>query len=295
MKEASFVPSPYLYNGKCCQAFLPRGLSRLDCPQRPLSKVVHPNHVRAHVPSPDPSSLLDDLRSGSQPKQLVALVRLTSIPPHEALILLEQSETLTSPNIQVRLTALATLGKLGCRERADVLVNALESDQEHSIRAAAASGLGNLLHPNEGEKAVQGYPYVLKALIRASQNDENFIVRYAALIALGELGNPDAIETVLPIIRSLSAPALEATAAVAAIGKMTDSGGPSPEVFNAVAARASDRDELVRAAVVRTLANWSNIDAVPELLLRMKRDETRYGQSNHVQAILDDVLHDEST
>ncbi|CAN8066379.1 unnamed protein product [Agarophyton chilense] len=292
MNIIGFVSQTYTYGQRRHQTSLPAKLGRCSQRRPPDCLRLPKRWLRAHLPSPDPDSLLADLGSGSQPRQLVALIRLSSIPPNEALALLQKTEVLQSANLQVRLTALATLGKLGNREQAGVLLEALESDRDHSIRAAAASALGNLLHPTEGEGAIQGYEKVLTALIRAAEEDEHFIVRYAALIALGELANPVAVNTVLPVVRNFAAPALEATAAVAAIGKMVDLEGPTTEVLEAVAARAADRDELIRAAVVRTLGRWKNVDSVPELLQQMQGNEKRFGQSTHVQAILDDVLGD---
>ncbi|KAI0561310.1 Armadillo-like helical domain containing protein [Gracilaria domingensis] len=294
MYRVSFVSRTCICQRHCSQAFPRTWFSSLQ--QRSPSAVrLAQCRIRAHLHSPEPDYLLQDLCSGSQPRQLVALVRLTSIPPNEALGILEKSETLASNNKQVRLSALATLGKLGFRERAGVLVNALESDGDHAVRAAAANGLGNLLHPNEGEGSVKGYENVLHALIRAAQKkDEHFIVRYAALVALGELANPSAVDIVLPIVRDLAAPALEVMAAVAAIGKMMNAGALTAEVLEAVKARAADRDELIRAAVVRTLGRWLGVHSVPELLQRMNKDEQRYGQSKHVHEILDDVLRNGS-
>ncbi|PXF43417.1 hypothetical protein BWQ96_06807 [Gracilariopsis chorda] len=245
---------------------------------------------RAQLISPNAESLLDDLCSESQARQLVALVHLSSLPPGEGIWVLRKSDVLTSRNLQVRVSAFATLGKLGIREEGRTLIVALESDPDHSIRAAAASGLGDLLRPNDGEGVVRGQGDALEALVRAAEQDAHFIVRYAALVSVGELGNPAALDAVLRVVRDLSAPALEATAAVYAIGQLANDDALTGEILDAVSARAGDREDLVRAAVVRTLGRWSNANSVPELLQRMKGDEKRFGQSTHVQAILDDVL-----
>lgn len=240
--------------------------------------------------SPKAESILDELRSGSQPKQLVALVRLISLPPREGLLILRKSDVLNSRKLQIRVSALATLGKLGIREEARTLIAVLETDPDHSIRAAAAGGLGDLLRPKTGEVVVQGQEEALEALIRAAEQDEHFIVRYAALVSVGELGNPAALNTVLRVIRDLKAPALEATAAVYAISQLAKDDALNKEIIDAVCARAGDREDLIRAAVVHTLGSWSNDNSIRELLQRMKGDEMRFGQSTHVQAVLDDVL-----
>lgn len=203
--------------------------------------------------------------------------------------MLQQSGLLESKNVQVRLTALATLGKLGFRREADTLVSALNFDPDHSVRAAAANGLGNVLRPEDGAAPVTGGEKALHALIRAANEDGHVIVRYAALVSIGDLGNPAAIHVLLPIVRNLAAPTLEAAAAIRALGDLVHGNSVSKDLLRAISARVADRDELIRAAVARRLGRWLDIGSVPELLKRMEADEKQFGQSTHVQAVLDNV------
>lgn len=242
--------------------------------------------------------------TGEQATQILALVSLPSLPPEEARGLLHDSGALRSDNVQVRLTAAATLGKLGNRGDTAALVHLLTMDPEHSVRAAAASGIGNLLRrrsrPAEaGSGAVA--PDVVEPLLAIAENDANFIVRYCALVTLGNVGDRRALPFLISVAMDSSAPPLEAAAAVAALGEIprdSDAVGIDEEVFNVVVIRARDRDDLVRAAVARTLGLWaadeerrqSSKRTAMDVLQGMNKEEERFGQSALVRSAVTDAI-----
>lgn len=223
---------------------------------------------------------------------MLALIALPQLPSAEAVSLLHKSGLLDSPNRQVRLTAVATLGKLGAAREASVLLSVLRDDtDDYSVRAAAANALGSLLPgPSDGSGLVGE---ALSALVDVATGDEHFILRYSAIVSIGSLGDRSAIETLLPIAKDIGALPLEAAAAVGAIGEVVDGKDVREEVIQAVVARARDREDLVRAAVARTLGNWKDAAGAAAVLENMRKDEERYGQSDLVRAILNDVIDDD--
>lgn len=233
--------------------------------------------------------LLDSLRSGSQPKQLQALVGLLQLPATEARGLLYESQALSSPNRQVRLSALATLGKFSDPEDADILISALKEEQDHSTRAAAANGLGAVI--SAGSDLKKTVERVVDELLLAAKNDDHFIVRYVALVSLGSVGDARAKDELLRLATDMSTPALEASAAIDALGEVLGKDVP-PNIVSVVISRAKDREDLIRAAVARTLAIWSHINSAREALSNMREDELRYGNSPFVLAVLDNVRED---
>lgn len=258
--------------------------------RRRVTLARRPQASLATPPSAD--DLLEKLKSGIQPTQMLALIVLPQLPSAEAASLLHNSGVLDSPNRQVRLTAVATLGKLGAPREASVLLSVLRDDSDdYSVRAAAASALGSLLPgPSDGSGLVG---QALSALVDVATADEHFILRYAAIVSMGNLGDRSAMETLLPIAKDVSAVPLEAAAAVRAIGEVVDGKDVEEEVMQAVVARAADKEDLVRVSVVRTLGRWKEAAGAGIVLENMRKDEERYGQSDLVRAVLNDELDDD--
>lgn len=249
-------------------------------------RLIVSKRPRASLQStPNAESLLEKLKSGVQANQMLALVALPQLPSSEAVSLLYDSGVLKSPNRQVRLTAVATLGKLRAPREANVLLDVLRDDSDdYSVRAAAANALGFLLPGVSDGSGVIGE--ALSALVDVATGDEHFILRYAAIVTMGNLGDNSAMETLLPIAKDVSAEPLEAAAAVTAIGEVVDAESVDAAVLDAVIARAADREDLVRAAVARTLQRWKQVDTAVKVLEGMRKDEERYGQSELVRAVL---------
>jgi len=98
-------------------------------------------------------------------------------------------EALKSSNVDLRVGAAITLGKIGTNKAIQPLMDALK-DAEWEVRWASATSLGNL----KAREAVDG----LIALLR----DEFWEVRRAAAIALGKVKDPKAIEPLAEALKS---------------------------------------------------------------------------------------------
>lgn len=236
---------------------------------------------------PEGNALLDKLKSGVQSKQMLALVLLPQLPSAEAVSLLYESNVLDSTNRQVRLTAVATLGKLRAPQEANRLVSVLrDASDDYSVRAAAANALGFLL---PGAKYGSGIlEEALSALVDVATGDEHFILRYSAIVTMGNLGDQSAMDTLLPIAKNEASSPLEAAAALGAIGEIVSDENVQNGILDIVAARAADREEFVRAAVARTLKRWVTTEKAASIFSQMKTDEEKYGKSDLVRAILND-------
>lgn len=152
------------------------------------------------------------------------------------------------------------------------------------MRAAAANGLANIpFSPRDrvGDNVTRG-------LIDAT-SDSHFIVRYAAIVAMGCLSDDTFLHTLQDIATNVAAPALEAAAAIRALGEIVEPNHVSQQLLSIVTKRAADRDDFIRAAVARTLGRWIGVANVQLLLDKMKLDEVKYGQSVMVNTILDNV------
>jgi len=272
-------------------------------PGCPLGRVRHQTigtttkslrRPRACLPTaPNATDLIQRLSHPHQPTQTLALISLSGLPQEQALSALHTSKILQSPNPQVRLTALATLGKLGAAEETRTLVAAMCDDEDHSVRAAAASGLGSLLDARDGVLGDARDPYVSEAasaLEKAATSDEHFIVRYAAIVSLGNVGDSGAVEMLLRVARDSSSPILEAAASVEALGEVVALEEAERDVLEVCEARARDRDDLVRAAVARTLGSLCERGVGCGSLQRMLEEEGRYGRSEMVLVVLNDVM-----
>lgn len=254
--------------------------------QRPTYANLTPNSDDTN----SENTQLQGLQSNNQLQQIRILLSLEQEAPETAAALIHKSGVLNSKNQQVRLTALATLGKLGLKSEVSVLKSILQSDSDHANRAAAANALGSLLENLNAVKKDTEIIIGIEALVQAAKEDEHFIVRYAAIVGIGNAGNDMAVSTLLPIAENIAAPALEAAAAVRALGEVLDVLNVNGNILETVRTRAADREDLVRAAVARTLGEWRSIPEASVSLQEMKRNEDKYGQSNLVQTILDDIL-----
>lgn len=248
---------------------------------------------RASLTSPGGREDLEEkLRNGSQGEQMRAMIVLPQLPSEESVALLHSAGVLRSENRQVRLTAVATLGKLGMRSEGRTLLSVLRDDvnEDYSVRAAAANALGILLEPRAepgGEALVRE---AVNALIHAVVTDESFIVRYSAIVSLGNMAQPTALSTLMSLVSDTESPPLEASAAVTAVGEMLPKKDVQEEVFAAITRRARDPEQFVRASVARTLGRWKGLGNSIEVLHNMQIEEAKEGKSVMVQTILREVL-----
>lgn len=265
--------------------------------------------------SPSTDEILNDLRRDGEPQQILALISLLRLPSSEAAYqLLKESNVLSSQFRKTRIAALDALGKLRLRsETTGILVDVLRNDSDHSIRAAAAGALSVThavtISENFGDNGVTtmyntelrqrqqqeqkedgSYHDAVMALRHAATNDEHFIVRYSAIVALGNVCDVEAIPMLLKLVGDRATPTLETASAVDALGEIIAPPDVSPDCLCSVTARATDREDLVRAAVARTLARWRSISDASDALSQMMSNEVRYGRSSFVLNLLQHLV-----
>lgn len=269
----------------------------------------NPSQLRDPNRTPD---LLANLRSDGEPRQILALISLARLPGPDALALLQECGALTSQFRKTRIAALDALGKTRVRTESTTLIAVLQSDTDHSIRAAAAAALSTVLTAEEGvlledagpdaranasrpESRDDIFTNTVEALREAMTKDEHFIVRYSAIVALGNLQDDDAIDLLLPLIQSPDAAPLEIASAIDAVGEIVPPSRLREEWLYAVNSRALHPDDLIRAAVVRTLAGWRSVEGVSATLTTMLKNEVEYGRSTFVLALLQYFIGNDKT
>jgi len=123
-------------------------------------------------------------------------------------------------------------------------------DEDATVRAAAADGLGQL-----------GVGAAVPALIRALK-DAAPAVRAAAAVALGQLRDPQAVD---PLIAALEDAQWEVrTAALEALGRLGDR-----RAWSSVVARLEDVDQEVRQQAAETLGVVGDETVVEKLVLTL--------------------------
>lgn len=106
-----------------------------------------------------------------------ALLSLRDASPETVAPLAEIS--IRDTHVQMRSYTCMLLGKKPSETAYQLLIEALQSDQDQGVRADAAGALGAL-------KDVRAWEY----LMRAYYEDTEWIVRYSALVSLGNLADP---------------------------------------------------------------------------------------------------------
>lgn len=269
--------------------------------------------------------LFEALRDEGSKQQAVAFVAVTRMPPQLALKLLEESGVLNSRFRKTRISALNVLGTLKIINQSIYLAEVLEKDPDYSIRAAAAGALsyildegnallsttqmsgesnlmksgsddtklGSLRTTNEVSDTVDDeecLKLAARALRKAATDDDHFLVRYSSIVALGTLRDVASVDLLLPLIQTFATPTLEAAAAIDALGEILRPKDVSAKVLSAVRARATDTDDLIRAAVARTFDAWRAIPEAAENLPAMLRNEVKFGRSSFVLSLLHTLI-----
>lgn len=277
-------------------AFIPATPLNLKRPQSSTVSLQRPhNHQhcqrRRHgrttlsMKPPEEDELIFDLRDDGSPKQILALIKLTKLPSSEkALNILQKSEVMKSQFRKTRIAVLDTLGKLRQPSSLPMLTSTLQNDTDHSIRAAAAGGLGEILVPEEHKENS------CSILREAALHDDHFIVRYSAIVTLGNIGDIRSIPVLIPLISNLNTPALECSAAIDAVGEILSIDLVTDSFLQTVLIRVNDDEDLIRAAVVRTLVRWKRIKGVSEVLSSILKTEVEQGRSSFVHALLQQLL-----
>ncbi|MGQ0667598.1 MAG: HEAT repeat domain-containing protein [Nitrospiraceae bacterium] len=155
----------------------------------------------------------------------------------------------------VRLTAAESLGKIGDRTAAPVLLQALH-DPDPRVREAAAKSVGAL--PAGGGEAESELVTLL--------SDLAIPVRHAAAQALGTRAGTPALTTALTGLLTNPDPTVRQAAAHALF--LVEGHG----ALSALSTSATDSDPVVRQWVIAALGETGDIRAAPVLLERLRHD-----------------------
>ncbi|MEO0854006.1 MAG: HEAT repeat domain-containing protein [Cyanobacteria bacterium J06648_11] len=164
------------------------------------------------------------LKSEDLGDRLQAVNQVRALDAETALVLL--STAAQDDSARVRYAAISQIGTLSLNEPSEVLPllrQALFSDPEVDVRAAAAAALGDLQQPEALPDLLQAYERekgewliafsvvaamgqlgdarAYDTIVSALQGDEP-LVQTVAAAALGDLGDPRAVEVLVPLIES---------------------------------------------------------------------------------------------
>ena len=201
--------------------------------------------LECSVPVVVVNSALFDLRAGRFERMHKRLVTLLKNHRHEI-------------SLPVHLQALRTLGQIVNAETAELLTQALQSENSR-IRECAANALGPL-----------GNPDTVQPLIVALK-DPNRNVRIAAARALGQLGKSDAVQHLISALED-SDNELRSTAA-RSLGELADLKASHP-LIKAI----KDEYDSLRGAAASSLGRLGNNKVIEHLLdaLKDKKSNVRW-------------------
>lgn len=125
------------------------------------------------VPANRRASVFDDLEMLSEADTLVSFINVARM-------------ALTDSDPRVRKKAISLLWEDEDHRTAAPLIQIMETDPDSTVRAAAASGLGNFIYMGELEEIpAETLKTVEEALLSVMQSQEDVLVRRRALEALG--------------------------------------------------------------------------------------------------------------
>lgn len=200
-------------------------------------------------------SLRQQLQSEDLGERLRAVNHVRELPATEAVELLLFAAQ--DGSARVRYAALSQLGTHPIANPDQVLPTlrqALLSDPEVDVRAAAAACLGDL-------KATAA----LTDLLAAYDRETEWLLQFSVIAALGELGDRGAFETVVAALAHAND--LVRTAAAAALGDLAD-----PRAVPYLAPLAADSDWQMRFRVCLALGQIKDATTQP-LLVQLAQDE----------------------
>jgi HEAT repeat protein len=175
------------------------------------------------------------LESSNLRDRMVALANLRHVPAEDAVPLIKK--VLDDDSLQLRSMAIFALGIKQTAECYEILVRILQTDPDYGIRADAAGALGYL-----------GDARAFEALARAFYEDTDWLVRFSAAVALGNIKDPRAHEILIQALDSKEMVLQEA--AISALGEIGDL-----EAVDSILRFAQSDDWLVRQRLAEALSN----------------------------------------
>lgn len=206
----------------------------------------------------DSESLRQQLQSSDVGDRLRAINLIRNLPSHDAVMLLLHAAQDSSA--RVRYAALSQLGGHPIPDATQVLPTlrqALLSDPEVDVRAAAAACLGDLKDPT-----------VLPDLLAAFERETEWLLQFSVIAALGELGDVGAFDALVSALSHEND--LIRTAAAAALGDLGD-----PRAIPYLEPLINDPDWQLRFRVCLSLGHIDDAATQP-LLAQMAQDPNEH-------------------
>jgi HEAT repeat protein len=191
-------------------------------------------------------------------------------------------EAIKNPDLQIHLAAVDKLAGRKDRETIDILIRIAENRSEHwKVQLKAIDLLGKagdprsidlltfILNSNASEwkcPAIQSYAatalgnfnnnmHVIEALVKGMRNEE-VIIREASIRALGNIGNPEVIPQLLPMLKDANIAVRIGT--VEALWRIRD----RRAVFYLKEVSENDLNIAVRGAARRALGFFDNSEVI---------------------------------
>lgn len=221
---------------------------------------------------PSPEFVRSLLTATTKAEQQKGLLLVRNLPPTHALELLHLCLS-TSKNDFIRATAAISIGELKLSDEASsahairTLQELIATDEDYSVRAAAAAGLGYVSGVTITDSVRGG---VIQTLRRAVWEDAEWQVQFSALAALGNLRDARAVPLLTQYLDSDNDLLVQA-----AVGALGDIGEPSviPELLELLGCK----DMMTRQRLAQALTSMSADDgreAVIDALRTLSRDQS---------------------
>jgi HEAT repeat protein len=181
------------------------------------------------------------LQSSQVKDRVLAMIELQkeTMPVENALPLIKQA--LLDGNIQVRGMAAFSLGIKPSPENLEILVQILDTDSDHNMRAIAAGALGYLADQR-----------ALTSLRHAFYEDTHWLVQFSAAVALGNLQGSQAKAVLLEALDSPNT--LLQEAGIMALGEIG-----AIDVLERLLPFAHSKDWMIRRHLAEALGNFDDV------------------------------------
>jgi HEAT repeat protein len=186
--------------------------------------------------------------AGQGDEKPIARAALASLPAPQVDAAILEILPASSPEVSVEvLNALVARGTEGAGQGAAARL----TDHSELVRTAALKALAEL--------GGAGQVAAVVASLKAATNDSGREAAQSALAAVAGRVGPESVDEIL---KGLEAASIESQ--IALLHTLGNAGGP--KALAAVGAALTHSDERVRESAFRVLADWSSVEAAPELL-----------------------------
>ena len=200
--------------------------------------------------------LFEIVAEGSGEERKTAQILLYRIPGDKVTnAIAEQFETVELP--VARTAIIEVLQKRGARKHLDVLHTAA-ADKDKAVRAAAFKALKTLAGPDQ-------VPAMLELLLKTAATEQDALIQ--AIVVASNTSNEET--RIVPVLKIL--PSSKGKDRIALLKLLSHIGGT--KALEPVVADLKSEDKAVLDAALRSLADWPDMGAAPELLKVIKESD----------------------